>query len=638
MNGLWIAGVLLFAMLSGGGNSSISQQVTGQDLDVLLERADKLLEEAKSFYEEARAKSSVNAFVEAGFKLEEARIKYLVLQEIGSTEKQKTSADRLRSVNQLSKLIHDGKVAITGKPAEPPKAKPAEAGEEAPPANPAPVKPVAEVMKRSPVPDASRQREAEKQVKELFREEYSKKTPADRKKLARLLLEQTGKSYEDPAAVWVLCRESQDLAVQTCDIPTLTGCLDLVARYFDVDPATTKAAALTAAARSAKAPEESALLADALLAVVDDLAAADLYDAADKAAATALQHARKASDSMLVARASTRSKEVAEAKMLFQAMKGVLQTLAKSPEDPAANLEMGQYLCYVKGSWDLGLRFMAKGSDAALKSLAEKELSNLIQGADWAGVADGWWDLAEKEKSPLRKSQLYSHAKFLYEAVPADAPPLIRARITKRLSTLPQAGLTLPYVDLLPLINLKKDVYSGAWKLEGGKLISPAGSDPARFDHLRIPYMPPAEYDLRLLVEWKGDLSAYSQSLDICLVGPSGHFSVVFDAWGGGVFINAIDNAKPYEHETAYKTQVFAPGKPRSIVCSVRRGGISVSLDGTVVLKWSGDMTKLKNTVFAYAYGAITDHRCLSFSTWVSYQFSKIELVPISGQGKSAER
>jgi hypothetical protein len=61
-------------------------------------------------------------------------------------------------------------------------------------------------------------------------------------------------------------------------------------------------------------------------------------------------------------------------------------------------------------------------------------------------------------------------------------------------------------------------------------------------------------------------------------------------------------------------------------------------LDGTVVLKWSGDMTKLKNTVFAYAYGAITDHRCLSFSTWVSYQFSKIELVPISGQGKPAER
>jgi len=638
MAGIRLASVILLAALTGPGSSSAGQQVTGQDLDVLLERADKLLEEAKSLYEEARGKNSVKAFVEAGFKLEEARIKYLVLQEIGSSEKQKLSADRLRSVNQLSKLIHDGKVAITGTPAQPPTAKAVDAPEKASPAKPAPTRAVAEELKRAPVPEAAKQREAEKQVKELFKEEYSRKTPADRKKLSRLLFEQTAKSYEDPAAVWVLCREAQDLAVQTCDVRTLVESLDLVARYFDVDTAASKASMLTAAARSAKNPEESAALADALLGVVDDLATSDLYEAADKTAATALQQARKASDAMLVGRAATRSKEIAEARTLFQAMKGVLQTLAKTPEDPAANLEMGQYLCYVKGSWDLGLRFMVKGSDATLRTLAEKELSNPSPIAEWASVADSWWDLAEKEKSPLRKSQLYFHAKVLYEAVPADAPPLIKARITKRLATLPQSGVSLPYVDLLPLINLKKDVYSGAWKIEGGKLITPTGSNPARFDHLRIPYMPPAEYDLRLLAEWKGEIPAYSQSLDIGLVGPSGHFSVVLDAWGGGVFVNAIDNAMPYEHETAYKTQVFSPDKPRSIVCSVRRGGVSVTLDGTVVLKWSGDMTKLKATVFAYAYGPITDLRCFSLSSWVTYHISKLELVPISGTGKATER
>src|SRR5689334_3990019 len=89
---------------------SPGQQVTAQDVDKILERADARLEEAKAAYEEARSKSSVSAFVDAGFKLEEARIKYIVLQEIGSPEKQKTAADRLRAVNQLSKLIHDGKV------------------------------------------------------------------------------------------------------------------------------------------------------------------------------------------------------------------------------------------------------------------------------------------------------------------------------------------------------------------------------------------------------------------------------------------------------------------------------------------------------------------------------------------------
>jgi len=53
-----------------------SQQVTNRDLDKVLEKADLVLEEAKSAYEEARSKSSVSAFVDAGFKLEEARIKY----------------------------------------------------------------------------------------------------------------------------------------------------------------------------------------------------------------------------------------------------------------------------------------------------------------------------------------------------------------------------------------------------------------------------------------------------------------------------------------------------------------------------------------------------------------------------------
>src|SRR5437773_4490526 len=108
------------------GSTGLAQQVTGQDIDKILERADKLLEEAKAAYEDAQSKSSVQIFIDAGFKLEEARIKYLVLQEIGSPDKQKLAADRLRAVNQLSKLIHDGKVAVGGTPTEPAPVKPPE--------------------------------------------------------------------------------------------------------------------------------------------------------------------------------------------------------------------------------------------------------------------------------------------------------------------------------------------------------------------------------------------------------------------------------------------------------------------------------------------------------------------------------
>src|SRR5688500_17683970 len=85
----------------------LAQGQQGPDLDALLKKADALLEEAREGYEAARTKASVSDFIQAGFKLEEARIKYLVLQEVGTPEQQRGAAGRLREVQQLTKLIND---------------------------------------------------------------------------------------------------------------------------------------------------------------------------------------------------------------------------------------------------------------------------------------------------------------------------------------------------------------------------------------------------------------------------------------------------------------------------------------------------------------------------------------------------
>jgi hypothetical protein len=160
------------------------------DVGKILEKADALLEEAKAGYEKARAENSAPTFVDAGFKLEEARIKYLVLQEVGSPEQQKTAADRMRAVNQLAKLIHDGKVAVSGaavdSPSPPPP--PAENKPDAPVVPKPAAKPDApqvgammvDVSRRSVVPDAARQKDAEKIIKDLFKDQYAKKTAAGR--------------------------------------------------------------------------------------------------------------------------------------------------------------------------------------------------------------------------------------------------------------------------------------------------------------------------------------------------------------------------------------------------------------------------------------------------------------------------
>src|SRR5436190_3546399 len=377
------------------------QQGTPVDFDKVLERADKLLEEAKASYEEAREKSAAQSFIEAGFKLEEARIKYVGIQEIGPPDKQKIAAERLRSVNQLAKLIHDGKVAITGTPAKPSDpAPPASPDKPPPPEAPnavkPPVTPVAVLTKRLAIPDASKQKDAEKLVRDLFKEQYSKKSPADRKALCRLLLEQSAKNREDSAGLWVLYREAQDAAIQACDAKLITTTVDLTAADFDVDGMSMKGSAYSAAAKGAKTPEENAGLAEEFPPVIAELIAADQFDQADKAAGTALQCARKANSPALLSSATVRAKEVAEAKTLYQSFKSILEVLAKTPDDPAANLEMGKFLCFVKDNWDLGLRFASKGADPVLKGLADREMALPQQAAERVAIADGWFDLAEK--------------------------------------------------------------------------------------------------------------------------------------------------------------------------------------------------------------------------------------------------
>jgi len=552
---------LLFLLLSA------LLQGSGQD-DKILERGEKLLEEAKAAYDDARSKGSAAAFIDAGFKLEEARIKYIVLQEIGSPEKQKIATDRLRAVNQLGKLIHDGKVAISGAATDTPGAAPANP----PPADPAakptsePAKAPVDVTKRAPVPDAAKQREAEKTIRELFKDQYAKKAPADRKALSRLLLDNAAKSHDDPVACWVLCREAQDVASQNCDVRAAFDAVDAMARIFDVDSLLLKNGALASAGKAAKSPEEFGEIALALLRLIDELVVADQYDAADKACAAAVQHARKSNDAALAAKAATRAREIAEAKTLYQAMKNVLETIAKNPEDPGANLEMGKFLCFVKGGWDLGLRFLVKGSDAALKSLAEKDLASPAASAERVSLADGWYALAEKEKSPLRKSQTLAHCRMLYESALPDAAALARIKIEKRLEELEGVPSASGGINLLSLVDPRRHQAGGEFQMAGGALVTPAGAPYARVE---VAYTPPAEYDVTIVLERVSG----TNSFNLGLVADGTRFVVAFDGRKGGeqTFLDGLKSGDGTGQQVLVQGKQIEVGSPATIVCNVRK-------------------------------------------------------------------
>jgi hypothetical protein len=562
------------------------------DLEKIQQRADQLLEEAKSG-------------ADAGFKLEQARINYLVLQEIGTPEKQKVAAERLRAVHQLRKQMQ------------------------------APADGAKETKVLAAVPDAAKQREAEKVIKDLFKEEYAKKAPADRLALLRALLDNASRSGDDPASLWVLLREAQDIAVQQGDLRAILQTVESMAAHFDVDPLQTKSLPLLAAGKAARTPEEAGLLTRALLQLADELAAADQYDAADKAAVAALTHAKKSGEVVLVTQVTARGKEISETQTLFRAVKGVLPSFAKNPDDPGANNEVGQFLCFVKGNWDVGLKFLLKGSDSTLKALAAKEQAGPLKPADQAAIGDGWWDLAEREKSPLRKGRMQAHIRELYQIALPGLAALNKLKVEKRLETLggPAAAAEpapAGAINLLPLIDTDKDAIDGTWTMAGGKL----ASDGTQCARIEIPYEPPAEYDFRIVFtrdEGAGDVFQFmskNRHSFSWAMGAGGNtfigFGTIRGAW-------VVDPGYPHSVQMA---AVLTNGKIHTSLVQVRKDGLKGFLDGKLIVEYK---TSTYEELGNHAILQMRNFNTLGIGSYSSpTSFHKVELIEVTGKGKKS--
>lgn len=127
----------------------------------------------------------------------------------------------------------------------------------------------------------------------------------------------------------------------------------------------------------------------------------------------------------------------------------------------------------------------------------------------------------------------------------------------------------LENIDLLALIDPKRDTVWGDWKKAGADLIATA--DGIRGSRIEIPFTPvPEEYDLTIVVERKeGD-----EIFFIGLIGGGKQFAMAFDAakgtWTGFEGLGTERMLGGF----------FKNGQPRTIVCMIRKEGVVVQVDG----------------------------------------------------------
>jgi hypothetical protein len=437
-------------------------------------------------------------------------------------------------------------------------------------------------------PSSSEQADAEKLIKDIFKDDYAKRTPADRQALARKMLSQALQSKDDPKSQFVLLREARDLASLAGDVQTALSAVDEMAKAFSVDSAAMRSTVLTNAAKTAKTPDDFKGLASMSLKMIDSLLLADDYDGAEKLAATASQNAKRSQDLPTINRAAAKSKEIAELRARYDKLKKAKETLAANPDDGPSNLLLGKFQCVTKGNWSAGLPLLAKCSDTALQALSAKELENPAQPADQVAVGDGWWDLSEKEPAP-GKDNLKEHAVSWYSKAAAKVTGLSKSKIEKRVAEFGQQKLARG-----TWVDATDPKYFG----EKGKPGDPIelSAKPGYYENRRMSTMPKGDFDgisVRITVDTAKEVRAW-------LVYEARTFTCFLDT-ARSTFVHAHDDGKSWIHD------LDAPWTKREesvITVLLTDGAFVVYLDGKEMTRAKTLKTTLSSPMLEVRDGA----------------------------------
>ena len=345
-----------------------------------------------------------------------------------------------------------------------PKAPPAgaEAGKAprkpAPPSpNPAAVAPPAGGKKKHAEPDAETQKEAEAVVREIFQEDYSRRSPDQMKAFAEKLLQRAIETEGEVAVCYILFREARDLAAKAGDATLALQAVDEMAASYEVDVLAMKISTLARASSSARTPDAVRSVARGYLDVVAGALLRDDYDAAATAAAKGASVARITKDRFLINTSQKLRKEVSYLRSEYRKVRKWIDKPGSGGEEA-----VGVFFCFVKGDWDRGLPLLARARDESLKALAEKDLADPSEGREQVEVGDGWWKLADKERNSWKKKNLLARVRHWYERALPSQTGIVRLRLDKRLEDM-EAAASAPRTGGAMVKGIEYAYYEGFW-------------------------------------------------------------------------------------------------------------------------------------------------------------------------------
>ena len=478
---------------------------------------------------------------------------------------------------------------------------------------------------KSPVPSTAIRTRLEREVRDLFKADYVDRSLKGRQALASKLLAQANETGGRVDEQYAFLAEARDVAASVGDMKTALAAVDKIAESFDIANGlkTTWSKmtldVLSRVRKSARTLFHLQALAQAYLSTAEEAVRLEEYEAAATAAREAERIARRLKDQGLATRAKDLSKEVPELKREMKAVGEARLTVTENPNDPKANETLGVYLCFVRNDWEQGLACLLKGSDGGLRLIARMEGRKPTGASDRHGVGKVWLSYSEKQRSPLRRRRYRGRAAYWFQQALENAEGLLRVRIEKELSGLDVVAVGAG--DLLRMIDPERDAIAGTWKFEE-KVLKCPDSDEGR---LQIPFEPPEEYDLRVVV------SRHEGNDELILGIVVGGNQVLVELRTDSAGLSRVDDEDADSNGTGIKVPMFPDDRRRSITCSVRKDRIRVAVDGKQLIDWQGKATRLS----VEDAWSVPEKRALFLGADDTvYHFHELTLIPISGRGK----
>lgn len=286
---------------------------------------------------------------------------------------------------------------------------------------------------KKPVPSEREQAEVMELLKEIYGDQMASRDAGIKKNLAADLLKEAGNPANDAASRYVLLTLAANAGAEAGDPHTALEAIAKMERLYRTRTSNLRMQVLSQSQRSAREPEEFAVVAHGYADLVMAAIREDNYEVARQAAQQGLSVAMRTRDQAFIAPFRDLRGTVNDAQRVYQTVAPSFQALQSNPDNPEANLAVGRYLAFLKGDWSEGLPHLAKGSDREIAAAAHTDLGAPQEAESRLALGNAWYAIAERESNENMKNGIILRAAEHYRSVIPTLEGLAKRRIEVRI-------------------------------------------------------------------------------------------------------------------------------------------------------------------------------------------------------------